>query len=115
MSQLVYTYINGEINRDPQLICYTRLNRWLQPTRLLCSDKMADFEVVRNKRGKADTWRFFGLEKQKLDEKIEERTAVCYKCNNKVKYSGRTTNLATHMRRHHPADLAALAKESHNI
>ena len=53
-----------------------------------CSDKMADlFEVVRNKRGKSDIWRFFGLKMPKLDEKIEEKVAVCYKCNCEVKYS----------------------------
>ena len=46
-------------------------------------------------------WRYFGFSKD--DEKI----AICKACLSEVKYSGGTTNLSTHLKRHHQIDVAA--------
>jgi len=37
--------------------------------------------VVRNERGKADIWRYFGLKKTKTDNTIVENIAVCNSCD----------------------------------
>ena len=64
---------------------------------------MADFEVVHNKRAKADIWRHFGLKKRKSDSVIEEGIAICRQCEATIKCTGGgTSNMTTHMRRHHP-------------
>ena len=68
-----------------------------------------EFEIVNNKREKADIWTWFRLKRQKVDAKIEESVAVYYKCNKKVKYSGGTINLGTHFRRHHSGTLMSSA------
>ena len=61
-----------------------------------------DYTVVKNVRGKADVWRWFGLKKRKTDGHIEQNIAVCFDCGVSVKLAGGTTNLQTHIRRHHP-------------
>ena len=69
-----------------------------------------DFTVVKNEKGKASIWTYFGLKKIKSTGKIEPNIAICRKCDQAIKYSGGTTNLATHLRRHHAAILPATMK-----
>lgn len=65
---------------------------------------MDDFEIVNNTKAKSDVWRHFGLKKRKSDSTIVEGIAVCHHCNMTPKTSGGgTTNLVTHLRRHHPS------------
>ncbi len=61
-----------------------------------------DFEIVKNPKGKAAFWTHFGLKRMKKDGSLVENFAVCRKCRAEVKYSGGTTNLSSHIRRHHP-------------
>ena len=72
----------------------------------VCSvDKMAepqDAEIVSNSKGKAAIWRHFGLKKNLKTHTIEPNVAVCMLCKVIVKNSGGTTNMQTHLRRHHP-------------
>ena len=49
-----------------------------------------DYTVVKNVRGKADVWRWFGLKKRKTDGHIEQNIAVCFDCGVSVKLAGGT-------------------------
>ena len=69
-----------------------------------------DCTVVKNVRGKADVWRWFGLKKRKTDGQIEQNIAVCFHCGVSVKLAGGTSNLQTHIRRHHPLKQAVRAR-----
>ena len=69
-----------------------------------------DYTVVKNVRGKADVWRWFGLQKRKTDGHIEQNIAVCFDCGVSVKLAGGTSNLQTHIRRHHPLKQAVRSK-----
>ena len=69
-----------------------------------------DYTVVKNVRGKADVWRWFGLKERKTDGRIEQNIAVCFDCGVSVKLAGGTSNLQTHIRRHHPLKQAARSK-----
>ena len=61
-----------------------------------------DFTVVKNERGKAAVWTFFGLKKRKSNNQIDEKVAVCTTCNAQVKMTcGGTSNMQAHMRRYH--------------
>ena len=76
-----------------------------------------DFEIVKNTRAKSDIWRYFGLKKRKLDQQIEEHVAVCRECHATVRCTGGgTSNLSTHVRRHHPsATITASACDTSTI
>ena len=65
-----------------------------------------DYTVVKNVRGKADVWRWFGLKKRKTDGHIEQNIAVCFDCGVSVKLAGGTSNLQTH----HPLKQAVRSK-----
>ena len=69
-----------------------------------------DYTVVKNVRGKADVWRWFRLKKRKTDGHIEQNIAVCFDCGVSVKLAGGTSNLQTHIRRHHPLKQAVGSK-----
>ena len=69
-----------------------------------------DYTVVKNVRGKADVWRWFGLKKRKTDGHIEQNIAVCFDCGVSVKLAGGTSNLQTHIRRHHPLKQAVRSR-----
>ena len=69
-----------------------------------------DYTVVKNVRGKADVWRWFGLKKRKTDGHIEQNIAMCFDCGVSVKLAGGTSNLQTHIRRHHPLKQAVRSK-----
>ena len=69
-----------------------------------------DYTVVKNVRGKAAVWRWFGLKKRKTDGHIEQNIAVCFDCGVSVKLAGGTSNLQTHIRRHHPLKRAVRSR-----
>lgn len=51
---------------------------------------------------KADVWEHFGFKKKKESDDLDKSIAVCKLCDTNVKYSGNTTNLRAHLKRHHP-------------
>ncbi|XP_078331137.1 E3 SUMO-protein ligase ZBED1-like [Crassostrea virginica] len=59
----------------------------------------AEVELFKNEKAKSAIWGHFKLKKE--NQKIVNNVAVCNICNETIKYSGGTTNLASHMRRHH--------------
>ena len=69
-----------------------------------------EYTVVKNVRGKADVRRWFGHKKRKNDGHIEQNIAVCFDCGVSVKLAGGTSNLQTHIRRHHPLKQAVRSK-----
>ena len=80
------------------------------------SHKMAakttgEFCVVRNVHAKSSVWKHFSLKKSIAEGEIIKNIAVCDKCGADVKYSGGTTNLVTHLRRHHPSSSTATPSE----
>lgn len=50
---------------------------------------------------KADVWEHFGFKKKKESNDLDKSIAVCKLCGTNVKYSGNTTNLRAHLKRHH--------------
>lgn len=58
---------------------------------------------------KAGVWEHFGF-KNKPSGELDRSTAVCKLCNTNVKYSGNTTNLRAHLKRHHSDKLTLLAE-----
>ena len=60
-----------------------------------------EFEIIANPRGKSAIWMHFGLKRKKEDGEVYTGVAVCKKCKMEVKNSGGTTNLNTHLERHH--------------
>lgn len=51
---------------------------------------------------KADVWEHYGFKKKKESDDLDKSLAVCKLCHTNVKYSGNTTNLRAHLKRHHP-------------
>lgn len=71
-----------------------------------------DFEFVNNEKAKSKVWENFQLKKRKSSGKIQEGIALCKKCKMEVRYSGGTTNLNTHLTRHHKMILQPGASKS---
>ncbi|KAI4797684.1 hypothetical protein KUCAC02_024924 [Chaenocephalus aceratus] len=59
---------------------------------------------------KADVWEHFGFKKKKESDNLDKTMAVCKLCHTNMKYSGNTTNLRSHLQRHHP-DKVMLTQE----
>ncbi|XP_039895251.1 E3 SUMO-protein ligase ZBED1-like isoform X2 [Simochromis diagramma] len=57
---------------------------------------------------KADVWTYFGFRTKEGSKDYDKSYAVCKICTARVKYSGNTTNLRTHVSRHH-SDVASNA------
>ena len=51
---------------------------------------------------KARVWAHFGFYNLEGKTELDRNHAICRLCKAKVKYFGNTTNLRTHMVRHHP-------------
>lgn len=64
-----------------------------------------EFELIENEKAKSKIWAEFNLRKRKSTGKIEDGVAVCKKCKMDIRYSGGTTNLNTHLNRHHKINL----------
>ena len=52
---------------------------------------------------KSKVWKHFGLPKDQ-----RKGVAICKLCLMDIKFSGGTTNLATHLRRHHQIDVTGM-------
>lgn len=50
---------------------------------------------------KSRVWRHFGFAAGEQGE-VDRQRVICRHCYNGMAHSGGTTNLATHLRRHHP-------------
>ena len=70
-----------------------------------------DFSICKNAKGKSAVWEHFGLIKRPGQKQFEENAAACNICQVIVRGSGGTTNLATHLRRHHPNALSQIEKK----
>lgn len=51
---------------------------------------------------KAIIWTYFGIHSLEGNNALDKTDAICKLCKGKVKYFGNTTNLRTHVIRHHP-------------
>ena len=49
--------------------------------------------MVKNEKGKAAVWKYFGSRKRNSDGKIIDGVAVCYTCKAVLKTGGGTTTL----------------------
>lgn len=59
---------------------------------------------------KAAVWEHFGFKTKKESDTLDKSFTVCKLCHTSVKYSGNTTNLRAHLKRHHP-DKVVLTEE----
>ena len=60
----------------------------------------ANFETVKNNKGKSFIWKHFGFVKEH-DSGVDNKRVACRLCHSILKYSGNTTNLMDHIRRKH--------------
>lgn len=67
----------------------------------------SEYTVVPFSKAKAPIWKHFGVRKRKNDGSLVENIAVCLTCNSDVKTAGGTSNMSTHIKRHHPQLLTA--------
>ncbi|KAL7390399.1 hypothetical protein ABVT39_020498 [Epinephelus coioides] len=51
---------------------------------------------------KANVWWHYGFKKKENCEELDKNNAVCTMCKVEVNYNGNTTNLRSHLTRHHP-------------
>lgn len=51
---------------------------------------------------KADVWQHFDFKKKNDSEELDRNNAICKICKFQIKYSGNTTNVGSHLTRHHP-------------
>ena len=66
---------------------------------------MSEFDFVQNKKAKSNVWNHFWLKCNKKTKKTIESLAICRHCEQEVENSGGTTNLTSHLNRHHPYKL----------
>ena len=66
--------------------------------------------LVKNDSGKSPVWQYFGFYKSSSGV-IQREKAVCRLCHSELSYSGNTTNLRTHIERHHPIEHKLLNSE----
>ena len=64
-----------------------------------------EFDLIKFFKGKAEVWLYFNVKQHKVSKKVIDNVAVCLKCWVKVKCPGGTTNLTSHVGRHHPHNL----------
>ena len=82
-----------------------------------CSTKMTDksqpecFEIVSNRKGKANIWEHFGFIKEP-DKPLDKTRVGCKLCRMILKYCGNTTNLTDHVRRKHATYLQQPSTDS---
>ena len=55
--------------------------------------------LVKNPNGASNAWKYFGF--WKIGTKVCKDFAVCFECKQECKYSGSTSNLNEHLKRHH--------------
>ena len=64
-----------------------------------------EFVIVPNKKAKSSIWELIYLKWNKETQKAVENVAICRLCDQIVRYSGGTSNLTSHINRHHPSAL----------
>ena len=69
----------------------------------MASDSTSTFTLVKNDSVKSPVWQYFGFYKSPSGV-IQREKAVCQLCRSQLSYSGNTTNLRTHIERHHPIE-----------
>ena len=81
--------------------------------RITCKLKMASDSIVtlvNNDSGKSPVWQYFGFYKSSSGV-IQREKAICRLYHGELPYSGNTTNLRTHIERHHPVEHKLLNPE----
>jgi hypothetical protein len=68
----------------------------------MASKDTEEFDLIKFSKGKAEVWTYFKVKQHKLSKQIIDNVAVCVKCGVEVKCPGGTSNLTSHVRRHHP-------------
>ena len=61
------------------------------------------FQLVPNKKAKSDVWGHFWIKMNRQTQKHVENVASYRHCDRSVKYRKGTTNLLSHLNRHHPS------------
>ena len=74
-----------------------------------------EIRIIANKNGHSKLWKYFGfLATVSGDsETFDKKKAVCRLCKVVLPYSGNTTNFATHLEHHHPAEYSAENSPTH--
>ena len=70
--------------------------------------------LVKNDSGKSPVWQYFGFYKSPSGV-IQREKAICRLCHGELPYSGNTTNLRTHIERHHPIEHNLLNPEPKKV
>ena len=60
-----------------------------------------DFKLIKHVKGKSIVWQHFSLKRKRESLEVLENVAFCNRCQAPVKCGGGTTNLSTHLERHH--------------
>ena len=66
--------------------------------------------LVKNPNGASNAWKYFGF--WKIGTKVCKDFAVCFECKQECKYSGSTSNLNEHLKRHHTETMPLPGKKS---
>lgn len=71
-------------------------------------------DLISKPRTKSSAWLYFGLKADEKGQPLNSEEAICRLCRKIVlTKGGNTTNLRSHLKRHHPADfLDALSSTS---
>ena len=73
-----------------------------------------EVRILANKNGHSKLWKCFSFVATGSgdSETFDKKKAVCRLCKVVSPYSGNTTNFATHLEHHHPAEYSAFLEES---
>ena len=73
--------------------------------------------IVANKKAKSEVWRYFGFPGDHSEAITKKKVDVCRLCDNKNEfpYAGNTTNLVTHLERHHKSEYSEYLRASGKI
>ena len=92
-----------KLEQKPKVNVFPKIKRQFRE-RAVDKGRMAEsqYTIVPNAKAKAPIWKHFGVRKRNNDGSIVENTAVCLTCNGDVKTAGGTSNMNSHIKRHHP-------------
>jgi hypothetical protein len=68
-------------------------------------EENVQLEIPTGSRYKSDVWNHFGFpvsHDENNIRKVNRSETVCKICHKRIQYSGNTTNMKTHLQRHHP-------------
>ncbi|KAK3098538.1 hypothetical protein FSP39_020427 [Pinctada imbricata] len=92
----VYNTYSGTFFKIPVRVQYFTLQSYRS---LKMSGNEKESSLVKNDKAKVSIWDNFRLKKE--NGKVLHNFAICVHCNEPVKPAGGTSNLSSHMRRHH--------------